>query len=99
MDTAPQEDAPHGPSQLAVIAAQAPNAIATGAKNTSPTTMSTPMTRPRLISKASITDGWCGVKVRGPIRPKRENVAQRARAGKKSHGVRETTSHRDNGRI
>src|SRR5712691_7705378 len=66
MDTAPQDDAPHGPSHIAVIAAQAPNAITMGAKNTSPATMSRPITRPRDISKGSITDGWCGVKVRGP---------------------------------
>src|SRR6266849_1611991 len=66
MDTAPQDDAPHGPSHIAVIAAQAPNAITMGAKNTSPATMSRPITHPRDISKGSITDGWCGVKVRGP---------------------------------
>jgi hypothetical protein len=51
MDTAPQEDAPHGPSHIAVIAAQAPNAIAMGAKNTSTATTSAPITRPRLICK------------------------------------------------
>lgn len=66
MATAPQDDAPHGPSHMAAIPAQLPNAIAMGAKNTRPATMSTPITSPRRISRASITDGPRGVKVRGP---------------------------------
>ncbi len=58
----PQEDAPHGPSHIAVIAAQPPNAMATGAKNTTAATMSTPTAR-RLIRRGSITEGWCDVNV------------------------------------
>src|SRR6266545_3263806 len=67
MDTAPEEDAPHGPSHIAVIAAQPPNAIATGARNTTAATINATNTHPRLISRASITDGSCAVKIRGSL--------------------------------